>query len=75
MALPILLRLLTAHLLGDFLLQPDSWVTSKAAKKIRSGALYLHVLVITALTYLLLWDWSKWYIPLIIGLTHFLIDS
>ena len=74
MEINILLRLLAAHLLGDFLLQPDAWVTSKNTKKIRSGALYLHVLVITVLTYLLLWDWSKWYLPLIIGGTHLLID-
>jgi hypothetical protein len=74
MEINILLRLLTAHLLGDFALQPSAWVVSKEHKKARSGALYLHVLVVTALTYLLLWDWSKWYIPLIIGFTHLLID-
>jgi hypothetical protein len=74
MEMTILLRLLAAHLLGDFLLQPSSWVASKEEKKAKSGSLYLHVLVITALTYLLLWDWSKWYVPLIIGLTHLLID-
>ncbi len=74
MEVTILLRLLAAHLLGDFLLQPNSWVTSKENKKAKSVSLYLHVLVITALTYLLLWDWSRWYIPLMIGLTHLLID-
>ena len=74
MEMTILLRLLTAHLLGDFLLQPSSWVKSKETKKIQSGSLYLHVLVITTLTYVLLWDWSRWYIPLVIGLTHLLID-
>lgn len=74
MEINILLRLLAAHLLGDFLLQPNSWVMSKNTKKIKSGALYLHVLVITVLTYLLLWDWSHWYIPLLIGGTHLLID-
>lgn len=75
MEITILLRLLTAHLLGDFLLQPGSWVAGKNAKKIRSGFLYLHVLVITILTYLLLWDWNRWYIPLMIGITHLLIDT
>jgi len=74
MEINILLRLLTAHLLGDFLLQPNSWVISKETKKIKSGFLYLHIATITALTYLFLWDWSKWYIPLIIGVTHLLID-
>jgi hypothetical protein len=74
MELNILLRLLTAHLLGDFLLQPNAWVMSKSTKKIKSGALYLHIGVITALTYLFLWDWSHWYIPLLIGFSHLLID-
>ncbi|MCW3118059.1 MAG: hypothetical protein JWM28_2141 [Chitinophagaceae bacterium] len=74
MEINILLRLVMAHLLGDFMLQPTSWVLSKNTKKIRSGALYLHVGVITVLTYLFLWDWSKWYLPLIIGSTHLLID-
>ncbi|MGF7082833.1 DUF3307 domain-containing protein [Mucilaginibacter sp. UYCu711] len=74
MEINVLLRLLVAHLLGDFILQPGSRVTSKEAKKISSGSLYLHIGVITIIAYLLLWDWSKWYIPLIIGLTHLLID-
>lgn len=75
MEVNILLRLLMAHLLGDFILQPNSWVNSKNTKKIRSGALYLHVGVITGLTYLFLWDAGNWYLPLIIGSTHLVIDS
>lgn len=74
MEINVLLRLLAAHLLGDFALQPGSWVNSKTTKKLKSGGLYLHVLVVTALTYLFLWDWNHWYIPLIIALTHLLID-
>ncbi len=74
MEINILLRLVMAHLLGDFLLQPTAWVTSKQTKKVKSGALYLHVGVITVLTYLFLWDWSQWYLTLIIGGTHLLID-
>lgn len=74
MEINLLLRLLAAHLLGDFLLQPNSWVSSKDSKKAMSPALYQHIAVITALTYVLLWDWSRWYVPLIIGATHLLID-
>lgn len=69
-----MLRLLAAHLLADFALQPTSWVNSKATKKIKSGSLYLHVLVVIALTCLLLWDWRHWYIPLLVGATHLGID-
>ena len=74
MEINVLLRLLAAHLLGDFLLQPNAWVSSKDRKKAASPALYLHVGVITALTYLFLWDWTRWYVPLIVGATHLLID-
>ena len=36
--------------------------------------MYYHVLVVTVLTYIFLWDWSKWYIPLIVMVTHLVID-
>jgi len=74
MELNVLLRLLMAHLLSDFVFQPDAWVKSKQSKKIRSAALYLHAGVVTVITYLLFWDWGKWYVPLIISLSHLVID-
>jgi len=74
MELGILLRLLMAHLLGDFLFQPQSWVKAKERKKEKAPQMYYHVLVITILTYVFLWDWSKWYIPLIVMVTHLVID-
>jgi hypothetical protein len=70
----ILLRLLMAHLLGDFLFQPQNWVKAKERKKEKALQMYYHVLVITGLTYVFLWDWSKWYIPLIIMASHLAID-
>src|ERR1700748_1431690 len=70
----ILLRLMMAHLLGDFLLQPDSWVKDKSEQKAKSPALYYHVAVITVLTYLFLGQWSNWMIPLVIGVSHLIID-
>lgn len=74
MELGILLRLLMAHLLGDFLFQPQSWVKAKESKKEKAPQLYYHVLVVTVLTYVFLWDWSKWYIPLIVMGSHLVID-
>lgn len=74
MELIILLRLFLAHLLGDFLLQPTQWVKAKNSKKEKAPEMYYHVLVITALTYLFLWDWNMWYLPLIITASHLLID-
>lgn len=70
----VLIKLILAHLLGDFVFQPGSWVRSKREKKIASGKLYLHVLVHGAVLFVLLWDLSAW--PLILSLMgiHYLID-
>jgi hypothetical protein len=63
-----------AHLLGDFILQPNLWVADKEKKKGRSIYLYLHVLTHIALTMLFLWDLNLWWIALIVGVSHLLID-
>ncbi len=68
------LKLLLAHIIGDFLLQPRTWVEHKEQKKAASPYLYLHVLIHGALILLFLWDWSLWYLALIIAGSHLLID-
>ena len=70
----ILLRLIIAHLLTDFVLQPSSWVADRKRKKYRSVKLYLHVFLTAAVAYLLSGLWSIWWLPLIIFSTHLLID-
>lgn len=67
-------QLLLAHLLGDFLLQPTSWVVDKEQRKARSKYLYLHTLLHFVLTLLFLWNLNQWWIALIVAGTHFLID-
>ncbi|HEU0137872.1 MAG TPA: DUF3307 domain-containing protein, partial [Flavobacterium sp.] len=47
----IFIKLLLAHLLGDFLLQPNSWVADKEQRKHRSIYLYLHTLLHGALAW------------------------
>lgn len=74
MELIVLLRLLVAHLLGDFLFQPTGWVKAKAAEKVKAPEMYYHLLVITALNYLFLWDLARWYLPLIILVCHLFTD-
>ena len=37
----LFIKLLLAHLLGDFIWQPNSWVSHKEAKKHKSIYLYL----------------------------------
>ena len=74
MELNLLLRLIVAHLLTDFVLQPTAWVNHKKQKKHRSGKLYLHVLVAGALIYLFSGLWHNWWLPLAIMVSHFVID-
>ncbi len=69
------LKLLIAHIIGDFVLQPKSWVKEKKRKKHKSKYLYYHILVHTiALLLLLKLDFSLWPYILMILLSHFVID-
>ncbi|QDP86357.1 DUF3307 domain-containing protein [Chryseobacterium sp. SNU WT5] len=70
----IFTSLILAHLLGDFILQPNSWVADKEKKKGGSIYLYLHVALHMALVLIFLWDLNLWWIALIIGSTHLIID-
>ena len=70
----LLIKLILAHLIGDFLLQPTSWVKEKEKRKASSPKLYLHVLIHGVLVLLLLWEFSLWPIALIITLSHLGID-
>jgi hypothetical protein len=69
------LKLILAHLFGDFLLQPDSWVAQKRQKKLRSPLLYLHLGIHGLVMLLLLgFNWKHWIGILVILFTHFIID-
>lgn len=70
----ILVKLILAHLIGDFLLQPKSWVRHKQEKKASSWKLYAHALIHALLVLLLLAELSAWPIALAIGVSHLLID-
>jgi hypothetical protein len=41
----VLVKLILAHFIGDFVIQPLSWVESKEKEKIKSLKFYLHVLL------------------------------
>jgi hypothetical protein len=71
----IFIRLILAHLLGDFLLQPAALLRSKEKRKLGGPALYIHALIHLVLIMLLVWDWSflKW--ALFIAGLHFIIDT
>lgn len=68
-------RLLLAHILGDFLLQPDGWVAHRNAHHFRSSRLYLHGLIHFALATAFAWAPYGWLIGLIIGSGHVLLDG
>ncbi len=67
-------KLFLAHLIGDFLLQSNAWVSDKEQKKAASKYLYLHVLVHFSVSMLLLWDLSFWKMVLLIAVSHYAVD-
>lgn len=73
-AIIILLQLLLAHVLTDFVLQPTRFIKHKRQWKQRSWFLYVHSFIAGLLSLLFLQDLAWWYIALFIGVTHFLID-
>jgi hypothetical protein len=70
----ILLKLILAHLIGDFVLQFNSWVKAKENRKLKSWQLYVHIVIHFSLIMLLIWDVSfiKW--ALLIVAFHLLTD-
>lgn len=70
----IFVKLLLAHLIGDFMLQSKSWIEDKTKNKGKSIKLYLHVLIHGVLVMMLFFDLSYWPLALGVTVTHFLID-
>jgi len=69
-----LIRLLAAHFLSDFVLQPDSWVNAKKENQLRAKEFWYHT---TLYTLIVIWftcfsDW--WWIGPTVLITHSLID-
>ncbi|WP_428068667.1 DUF3307 domain-containing protein [Chryseobacterium gambrini] len=71
----VFIQLILAHLFGDFILQPNSWVAEKESKKLKSRYLYLHVLIHTILSFIFLWNTQLWWVALLVGFSHFIIDA
>ena len=70
----LITKMLLAHLAGDFIFQPDRWISEKEIKRHRSPKLYLHVLIHGTLTMLLVWDLTFWLPVATIMVSHLLID-
>lgn len=71
----IFIKLLLAHLLGDFILQSTKWTKAKEKLKIKAYQLYLHIAIHFLLMMTLIWDWSFLPWALIIASSHLIIDS
>lgn len=70
----IILQLLLAHVLTDFVFQNIKMVEHKRKYKAKSWYLYVHSILAGFLTYIILQQWSSFIIPITIVVTHFLID-
>ncbi|NPA37457.1 MAG: DUF3307 domain-containing protein [Chlorobi bacterium] len=70
----ILIRLLLAHILTDFVFQPDNWVEKKNKYGIRGRYFWFHILIAGATTFILLWGIIGVWAAVIIMVTHAIID-
>jgi len=71
----LLIKLILAHLIGDFILQREEWVRDKEEKKFRSLSLYLHALIHSVLAMVIVWNWHFWPYAFVLGASHLLIDA
>ena len=70
----LFIKLLLAHLLGDFIWQPNSWIADKEIKKHKSIYLYFHILLHGVLAAILVWEISFIPYAVLIAITHGIID-
>lgn len=71
----VLIKLLLAHFIGDFIIQPKSWVEEKEIKKAASPKLYIHVLIHGILILFVLRSFDYWLLALLLMVSHGLIDT
>ncbi|WKL48002.1 DUF3307 domain-containing protein [Flavobacterium pectinovorum] len=70
----LFIKLLLAHLLGDFIWQPNSWVADKETKKHKSIYLYFHILLHGILAAILVWEIAFIPYAILITISHGIID-
>lgn len=70
----LFVKLILAHLIGDFVLQPLKWAIHKQANKVTSKYLYVHIAIHFLLLLLIVWDIQFWKIALCISISHYIID-
>ena len=70
----ILIKLLLAHILTDFVFQSSKVVEKKKEEGLRSGYFWMHISLSGIITYLLIFQWENWFVPLFITVAHGLTD-
>lgn len=73
-ALIWLIRLLAAHLLTDFVLQPSTWVKARKEKHLKAREFWWHI-GLTTLVAAWFTCFDTWWVSLVIFVTHGLIDG
>lgn len=70
----LFVKLFLAHILGDFIFQPNSWVIDKEIKKQKSVYLYIHAGLHGILTWILVGNFSFGWYALLLAIIHGFID-
>jgi hypothetical protein len=71
----IIVKILLAHLLGDFIFQPTKWVQHKETHKLKSKYLYLHSLFHGILAALLVFEKQFILYAIVLLISHGIIDA
>lgn len=69
----ILLRLILAHLLTEFVLQPIAWKKEIKIKRYRSEKLYVHAFITAVTAYIFAGLWTNLWIPILLFISHLTI--
>ena len=67
-------KLLIAHLIGDFILFRDKELKEKGKTLWKSQRLLLHSIVHFAAALIAIWDIFYWWLALLIGISHYLLE-
>jgi hypothetical protein len=69
------IKFILAHVVGDFLFQPDKWIKHKKKGKYKSKYLYWHILIHTVLLLVTLqFNFNYWKGIVLVIISHYIID-
>ncbi len=71
----LLLRILVAHFIADFIFQPTFWVKKKNEHGLKSGYFWLHIAIHLITLSVLLWDWNTWPVIAWVTVGHLMLDA